>query len=85
MRTRTFRLLSAAAAGLLTGCGTDVDPSGFPTETVVETIGDTTVVRTLSGSVWGMEATLVPEITIGQVDGPEEYLFGIIRFDRGGR
>ena len=58
MRTRAFRLLSAATAALLTGCGTDVDPSGFTPNTVVETIGDTTVVRTLSGSVWGTEAIL---------------------------
>ena len=79
MRTRAFRLLSAATTALLTGCGTDVDPSDFTPDTVVETIGDTTVVRTLSGSVWGTEAILVPEITIGQVDGPEDYLFGIIR------
>ncbi len=79
MRAKAFRLLSAATAALLTGCGSDVDPSGFTPDTVVETIGDTTVVRTLSGSVWGTEATLVPEITIGRLDGPEEYLFGIIR------
>ena len=79
MRTRAFRLLPAATTALLTGCGTDVDPSDFTPDTVVETIGDTTVVRTLSGSVWGTEAILVPEITIGQVDGPEDYLFGIIR------
>ncbi|MCY3808166.1 MAG: 6-bladed beta-propeller [Gemmatimonadetes bacterium] len=45
---------------------------------VVETIGDTTVVRTLSGSVWGAEATLVAEVSIGELDGPEELLFGSI-------
>ena len=77
MRTRALALLAAAA--LLTACGTDADPSGSTPETVVETIGDTTVVRTVSGSVWGAEATLVPEVTIGQLDGPEEYLFGSIR------
>ncbi len=41
-----------------------------------DTIGDTVVVRTLSGSVWGEEATLVPEISIGQLDGPEETTLG---------
>lgn len=78
MRTRTLAVLPTAAA-LLTACGTDADPGGSSPETVTETIGDTTVVRTLSGSVWGTEATLVPEVTIGQLDGPEEYLFGSIR------
>jgi len=72
-------LLPATAATLLIACGTDADPSGSSPETVVETIGDTTVVRTLSGSVWGAEATLVPEVAIGRMDGPEEHLFGSIR------
>ena len=83
MRPHALALLSATATALLVACGTDTDPAGStpgPTpETVTEAIGDTTVVRTLSGSVWGMEATLVPEIAIGRLDGPEEYLFGSIR------
>lgn len=32
----------------------------------------------MSGSVWGTEATLVPEISVGELDGAEEYLFGSI-------
>ena len=79
MRTRTLVLLPAAATALLIACGPDADPSGSTPETVTEAIGDTTVVRTLSGSVWGTEATLVPEVAIGGLDGPEEYLFGSIR------
>ena len=80
MLTRT-RAIAFAATALVT-CGTD-DPA-FPSasgelhEQVVETRGDTTVVRTLSGSVWGKEATLVPEVSIGELDGPDEYLFGNI-------
>ena len=66
-------ILAGAAA-----CGTDADPSHAGPETIIETIGDTTVVRTLSGSVWGAEATLVPEVSIGELDGPEELLFGSI-------
>ena len=61
-----------------TACGTDSDPPPGGPETIIETIGDTTVVRTLSGSVWGAEATLVPEVSIGELDGPEELLFGSI-------
>lgn len=42
----------------------------------VDTIGDTVSVRTLSGSRWGDTAALVPEITIGSIDGPDEYVIG---------
>ena len=79
MRRDAFSLLLAASTALLTACGTDSASSGSAPETVVETIGDTTVVRTVSGSVWSAKADLVPEMTIGRLDGPEEYLFGNIR------
>ena len=72
-------LATAATAALLTACGTGPGSSDATLDTVVDTIGDTTVVRTLSGSVWGAEASLEPEVTIGELDGPEEYLFGRIR------
>ncbi|MXW09170.1 MAG: 6-bladed beta-propeller [Gammaproteobacteria bacterium] len=77
-RSRIGRLFSAATASLLIACGSGAGSSDRTLDTVVETIGDTTVVRTLAGSVWVEEATLVPEITIGMLDGPEEYLFGRI-------
>ena len=75
--------VTAFAAAALAACTAD-DPVPYNAsverhEQVVETRGDTTVVRTLSGSVWGAEATLVPEFAIGELDGPEEYLFGTIR------
>lgn len=57
-------------------CSVGVAPAGPNVE--VETIGDTTIVRTLSGSVWGAEARLVPEVSIGELEGPDEYLFGRI-------
>ena len=68
-----------AVASLPLACG-PISDSRNTTETVVETetIGDTTVVRTVSGSVWGGDATLVPEVSIGELDGPEEYLFGSV-------
>ncbi len=45
-----------------------------------DSIGDTLVVRTVAGSSWG-EGTgrLVPETTIGVLDGPEEFIFGNLR------
>ena len=74
--TRTLTLAIAAAVATMPACGTDEASTGADADIVVETIGDTTVVRTLSGSVWGAEATLVPELSIGEMDGPAEYLFG---------
>ena len=71
------RLALAIATALgFAACGTDAPYTGPSVE--IETIGDTTVVRTLSGSVWGAAATLIPEVSIGELDGPEEYLFGSI-------
>ncbi len=64
----------------LGGCG-DAGPSGESgdrTGVTIDTIGDTVVVRTLSGGVWGDVATLAPEASIGELDGPREYLFGSI-------
>lgn len=45
-------------------------------QAVQDTVGDTVVVRTLSGSLWRDTAQLVPEVSIGLFDGPEEYIFG---------
>jgi hypothetical protein len=36
------------------------------------------IVRTISGSVWGDTAELVPQVSIGMLDGPEEYMLGSI-------
>jgi hypothetical protein len=41
-----------------------------------ETLGDTVVVRTIAGSVWGDTMVLIPEIAIGEAEGDEPYLFG---------
>lgn len=45
---------------------------------VYDTVGDTVVVRTVTGSVWQAEAELVPELTIGTLDGEDAYIFGDI-------
>ena len=72
------RLLTLGATAVLCACGADSAQLGGDSDIVTETIGDTTVVRTVSGSVWGAIATLVPEISVGELDGPEEYLFGSV-------
>ena len=74
----TIALAACAAAATATACGTDAGSTDPGPEVVVETIGDTTLVRTVSGSVWATDATLVPEVTIGELEGAEEYLFGSI-------
>jgi len=43
-----------------------------------DTIGDTVVVRTISGSVWGEPREMVEELAVGVLDGPEELMFGSI-------
>ena len=78
LRNNLLRLGAAPTLCALVACGTETGPSSAGPETVVETIGDTTVVRTRSGSVWDGEAALVPEVSIGELEGPEEYLFGSV-------
>jgi hypothetical protein len=70
-------VLSAVAALALASCSRSDSVSR---DAVVEhtTIGDTTIVRTVSGSVWGDTARLVEEVRIGALDGPEELTFGRI-------
>lgn len=41
-----------------------------------DTIGDTVVVRTLSGSIWETERRLEEELRIGALEGAQEYMFG---------
>jgi len=43
---------------------------------VVDTVGDTIVVHTVSGSVWGDPATLEAEVSIGRFEGPDAYILG---------
>ena len=68
-------LLAPAALLALAACSTSDAPAAGPVVTRT-TRGDTAVVRTESGSAWGAEATLIPEVSIGEMDGDLEYLFG---------
>lgn len=82
MRTRSaFRptsTLTAILAALppLVACGDGSPPERVGATVERDTIGDTVVVRTVSGSAWGEPARLVAEVAIGELDGPFEYLFG---------
>lgn len=87
-RPLPIRFLALLTAGLpLFASACSSESSGGASgawESVRDTVGDTVVVRTVSGSVWGDTARLVPEVSIGVFDGPEEYIFGqIISLARG--
>jgi len=45
-------------------------------QAAIDTVGDTITVRTLSGSVWSDTAYLEAEVSIGMLEGPDEYLLG---------
>jgi hypothetical protein len=71
--------LAFVLALTLVGCGDSDRDSGSGWQAVYDTVGDTVVVRTVSGSVWGDTAELLADLRIGQFDGPDEYMFGKIR------
>ena len=79
-RSRLVPLAAGLTGGLLlAACGGTGDPAASAT-VVRDSVGDTLVVRTVAGSSWGgREGSLVPEVTIGVLDGPEELIFGSIR------
>lgn len=72
---RLFLLL----APVLTGCGGGA-PAGSAGALAVtrDTVGDTVVVRTVSGSSWGAERMLEPEVSIGEAEGDSTDLFGFL-------
>jgi hypothetical protein len=65
-----------AASVVVLGCGQRSGGGGEEWRAVRDTIGDTLVVRTVSGSVWGGPAMLVQEVTIGVFEGADEYMLG---------
>ena len=73
-------LLPLLAAALLGGCGdADGAAGGSAWQAVHDTVGDTLVVRTVAGSVWGDTAHLATELTIGEFDGEDAYMFGQVQ------
>jgi hypothetical protein len=81
-RATLNRLLGAAAfAGALAvstaSCRAGTSASALEVER--ETIGDTLVVRTVAGSVWGGPSTLEPELRIGALEGEDHEMFGRVQ------
>lgn len=77
--TPAFRVLCCSLLVVATACRGGAGPAGGGPQVQRETRGDTTVVRTLSGSVWGDSVQVTEELAIGQLDGPPEYQFGSIQ------
>ncbi|HSG08933.1 MAG TPA: hypothetical protein VLA36_11290 [Longimicrobiales bacterium] len=73
-----LRLPFVAGVVLLTACGGG-EPENVGPLITRSMAGDTAVVRTESGSVWGVPARLVPEVSIGELEGDLNYLFGRVR------
>ncbi|KPK78429.1 MAG: hypothetical protein AMS25_15410, partial [Gemmatimonas sp. SM23_52] len=69
----------ALICACLSACGRTAQPARHDWQVAYDTIGDTLVVRTFAGSVWGDTADLVADLSIGQFEGPDEYMFGQVR------
>ena len=69
--------LALLAALQVAACGSVGDaPSEAGWQAVIDTVADTITVRTTSGSVWGDTATLVAEVSVGVMEGANEYIIG---------
>jgi len=73
-------LLLAAGTLALAACAPDARAPGSAGgwAAAYDTVGDTIVVRTISGSIRVEPWRLVEEMSFGGIDGPEEYVFGRI-------
>jgi hypothetical protein len=76
MRPRFDPLIGALVVAL-TACASEGGRESSTLRATRDTVGDTIIVRTSSGSAWG-DAQLVEEVRIGRLDGPDEYTFGRI-------
>ena len=75
-RSRLCFLALVFASISVPGCGGSSTSDSIRWEATIDTIGDTIIVRTVSGDEWGRPMKLVPEIEIGVLEGAEEYMFG---------
>lgn len=76
IRRATLLRLAAIVPPMLAGCGGSQEQRLGNWVAERDTIGDTIVVRTVSGSVWGAPATMREDLTIGVPEGREELMFG---------
>ena len=76
-RMALVALAGALALPACSGEGAGAGEEGWVSRR--DTLGDTVVVRTLSGSVWGAPARLEERMSIGVADGAEELMLGNVR------
>jgi hypothetical protein len=71
-------LIRCLAAPVLSGGCVSADQGGIAGDWVAEREqrGDTAVIRTVAGSVWGDTMVLVPDLAIGELEGRSPYVFG---------
>ena len=76
--SRVLTLLSLSA--LIVSCGgSEAETATAPVwEHTSTTDGNVTTLANIAGSQWGADARLVEELSIGQLEGPDEYAFGMI-------
>lgn len=78
--SRAFTLVALLAAVPAGGCagGEDATLVGEEWAAAIDTVGDTIVVRTVTGSAWRGTRWLVPKVTFGTLEGEDAYMFGDI-------
>ncbi len=65
--------------GVACSSGGDSDNPWGSWEALIDTVGDTITVHTVSGNVWGDTMVLEPELSIGVLEGADEEMFGSVR------
>ena len=80
-RLRVTRALGAVFCLLTTfpGCSGESGPGVAEWVAEWDTVGDTVIVHTISGSVWGEPREMEVVLSIGVLDGDEELMFGSLR------
>ena len=77
-RRQLYPILVAVAVAAISGCGSSESGSSSGWLSTVDSLGDTVIVRTISGSVWGDTATLEEQVRVGVLEGPDEYILGSV-------
>jgi hypothetical protein len=78
MRCKAHLTLIASFALLSVSCGSEASDYGGGLVLERDSAGDTLVVRTVSGSTWGGVMRMVPEMSIGELEGELEYILGSV-------
>ena len=78
MNVRAQQMTILSAAVVLACCAGAREEQRGTLKVERTTIGDTTIVRTLSGSVWDGPVTMREDLAIGTLEGKEEVMFGRI-------